>query len=226
MVVKEKIEPEFINFSWYIPPVATIVVPLLGNMVAKSYIYSNINYARAINFTDIIFFGIGLSLFVLLNSILLNRFIVHKLPGSITTPTFWIILGPIGVGTISLFGLADVSASLNIIETSGLQVIDFMGAIFWSFGVWTFLLVILITLRYLKSERSIPFTLSWWAFIFPLAAYTLSSFTIFQYCKVQYVYWYTVALATLLAFLWILTFISTIHGTLSGRYLFPQKANK
>jgi C4-dicarboxylate transporter/malic acid transport protein len=223
MVVKEKIEPEFINFSWYIPPVATIVVPLLGNMVARSNINTNIDYARAVNFTDIIFFGIGLALFVTLNSILLNRFIAHKLPGSIATPTFWIILGPIGVGTVSLLGIADVSASLKIIEPAGLGTINFMSAIFWSFGVWAFLLVVLITLKYLKSERAIPFTLSWWAFIFPLAAYTLSSFSIYQYCKVEYVYWYTVLLATLLAFLWILTFVSSIYGTFSGKYLFPKQ---
>lgn len=223
MVVKEKIEPEFINFSWYIPPVATIVVPLLGNMVARSYLNTNIDYARTVNFTDIIFFGIGLSLFVMLNSILLNRFIVHKLPGSVATPTFWIILGPIGVGTLSLLGIADVSASLNIIGSEGLRVINFMGAMFWSFGVWAFLLVVLITMKYLKSKRNIPFTLSWWAFIFPLAAYTLSSYSIYQYCKVEYVYWYTLFLATLLAFLWTLTFISSIYGTFSGKYLFPKQ---
>nr|WP_245523263.1 C4-dicarboxylate ABC transporter [Thermodesulfobium narugense] len=221
MVVKEKIEPEFINFSWYIPPVSTIVVPLLGSMVARSYININIDYARAINFTDIIFFGIGLSLFILLNSILLNRFIVHRLPGSVATPTFWIILGPIGVGTLSLLGIADVSKSLNIIESAGLETINFMVAIFWSFGVWAFLLVALITLKYLKGERKIPFTLSWWAFIFPLAAYTLSCYSIYQYCKVEYVFWYTLVLAALLAFLWILTFISSIYGTFSGKYLFP-----
>ena len=226
MIVKEKIEPEFINFSWYIPPVATIVVPLLGNMVARSYLNTNIEYARAINFTDIIFFGIGLSLFILLNSILLNRFIVNKLPGSVATPTFWIILGPIGVSTLSLLGIADVSASLNIIESTGLETINFMGAIFWSFGVWAFLLVVLITLKYLKSERNIPFTLSWWAFIFPLAAYTLSSYSIYEYCKVEYVYWYTIALAKLLTFLWILTFISSIYGTFSGKYLFPKQVKE
>lgn len=87
-------------------------------------------------------------------------------------PTFWIILGPIGVGTLSLMGIADSSKLLGLI--SSVDAIKMLSLILWGFGLWAFVLTLAITIKYMRND-GVPFTLSWWAFIFPLAAYTLSS---------------------------------------------------
>jgi C4-dicarboxylate transporter/malic acid transport protein len=216
----ETVSAEMTNFSWFISPVASIVIPLLGNPLIGFYNASNVELDRIINLIDIIFYGIGMLLFIMLSSILLNRFIANKMSPSAALPTFWIMLGPVGVGTISLIGMADSSKVLGLLaSTDSLKMLALM---LWGFGLWAFLLIMIITVKYL-SRGGIPFTLSWWAFIFPTAAYTLSSFSIYSYIKVDLVYWYTLVLALLLLFLWTITFIRTLVGTINGKLLVPPK---
>ncbi|EGD52157.1 C4-dicarboxylate transporter/malic acid transport protein [Thermoanaerobacter ethanolicus JW 200] len=223
MMITEGIGPELTNYSWYITPVASIVVPLLGNLLVKVYAAKNMELAKLINITDIVFYGIGLMLFVILSSIILNRFINHAMPHAMATPTFWIILGPIGVGTVSLMGIADASKEIGLILVA--DSLKMLSLILWGFGLWAFVLTVIITIKYLM-EGGIPFSLSWWAFIFPLSAYTLSAFNVFMYTKIQLIYWYTVLLAILLAILWISTFIKSLIGTLNGTLLVPPESNK
>lgn len=38
MMISEEIGPEVTNFSWFITPVASIVIPLLGNQLVKVFV--------------------------------------------------------------------------------------------------------------------------------------------------------------------------------------------
>jgi C4-dicarboxylate transporter/malic acid transport protein len=218
MMTSKGVSPELMNFSWLIPPVASIVVPLLGNPLIKAYATTNAALAGFLNLADICFLGIGLMLFLILSPMLISRFISYKMPPSMVTPTFWIILGPIGVGTLSFMGIADSSELLNWLNSA--DVIKFLALIIWGFGLWAIFLTVSITIRYLK-QGGIPFSLSWWAFIFPLAAYTLSSINVYQMLKIGAVLWYSVILAILLAVLWIGTLARSLMGVFSGRLLVP-----
>jgi tellurite resistance protein TehA-like permease len=218
MVHKSSVGHEVTNYSWFITPVASIVVPLLGNLLAKDYIQTSIQTAKFINLIDIVFYGIGAMLFVIFSSIVLQRFISHPMPDSIATPTFWITLGPIGVGTISLIGLGDASKMLGLLAS--VDALKFLALILWGFGLWTFLFVLAISIRYLIKDK-IPFSLSWWAFIFPLAAYTLASYSVYLYTKVDAVYWYVIFLASLLSLLWAVTLIESFIGVYNRKLLFP-----
>lgn len=222
MMYAERVGPELTNYSWFITPVGNIVVPLLGNLLVKAYLPKSLDMARFINLMDIVFYGIGLMLFVIFASILLHRFIGHAMPDRVAAPTFWINLGPIGVGTVSLIGIADMSKEVGLIASA--DVLKAFALILWGFGLWAFILVVAITIRYM-AKGGIPFTLSWWAFIFPLAAYTLSSFNVFVYTKVTAVYWYTILLTILLSLLWLSTFIRSLLGIFSKKLLIPQDNN-
>lgn len=223
MVASDGITPEVANFSWFITPVASVVVPMLGNPLVGHYMMFNPELAKFINLMDLSFFGIGMLLFLILSAIVLNRFIFHKLPHIMMLPTFWIILGPIGVGTISLFGLASVNASIGyLLSPNTFQV---LGVILWGFGFWAFGIVIFITAKYLFSGK-LPFTLSWWAFIFPLVAYTLSSLLVYHYTNSTFIYIYTIFLTLVLISLWLLTLIQTIIGIYTKKLLLPAKPIK
>lgn len=219
MMITDNIGPESTNFAWFITPVASIVIPLLGNMLVSAFVNNNKGLAELINIIDICFFGIGFLLFLILSSILIGRFINYKMPHSMAVPTFWIILGPVGVGTVSLLGIADASKALGLISDIGS--LKLLALILWGFGLWAFILTIAVTLKYMKNEK-IPFSLSWWAFIFPMAAYTLSGLNVYQYTGIQLFRIYSLILALLLMFLWIVTFIKSLAGTLNCRLLIPQ----
>jgi len=218
LLVKESVSFEAKNFSWLITPVASIILPLLGNILVKVYFISNVSLAKFINIIDISFFGTGFMLFVILTTIIFRRFIVNKMPPSMVAPTFWILIGPIGIGTVSLMGLADASKLLGLI--SDVSTIKLLSLMFWGFGMWAFFLILAITFTYMKAGK-IPFSLSWWAFIFPMSAYTLSALKVYAYTKVSFLQWYAVILAALLVYLWIITFVKSLVGTLNGKLLVP-----
>ncbi|MGD9909673.1 MAG: C4-dicarboxylate ABC transporter [Candidatus Izemoplasmatales bacterium] len=222
MMRNDSISPELTNFSWFISPVATIVVPLLGNNLVKYFFANNIALATFINLIDISFFGIGIILFMVLISIVMNRFLLHKMPGSMILPSFWILLGPVGVGTVSLLGLAETNTLLGWISSSeGLNILAY---ILWGFGIWAFSLLIVVSIYYIKSGK-IPFSLSWWAFIFPLSAYSLSTLNLFHMTQVIVIKYYLFLLVFILIILFIVTISLTIKGVINKKLLYPNRNN-
>jgi C4-dicarboxylate transporter/malic acid transport protein len=219
---QQNIDLEHVNFSWFIPPVVGAVLPLLGKWLVNSYLVTNIGLARIINLVDLIYYGTAITLFILLAGILLNRFIFNKMPKDTLLPTFWIILSPIGLGSLALMDLSDTAKLLNLVAS--VDALKLIAIIFWGFGLWALLLTLVITFYYL-SRGKIPFTLSWWALIFPLAAYALASNSIYNYTKIELVYWYTLFLAVLLTFLWLLTLVNTLIGITNGKILYPSKVD-
>jgi len=223
MIVSEAMPPEIVNFSWFITPVASIVVPLLGNPLVRYYAAANPDVARLINLVDISFYGIGMMLFLIVGSIVFNRLIHHQMPHPMMAPTFWIILGPIGVGTVSLMGIADVSKLLGLIEsTSGVYLLSL---VLWGFGIFAFVLTLMVNGRYLR-EAGIPFSLSWWAYIFPLAAYTMSAYNVAVYLHLASVLWYAALLGALLVVLWVMVFARSLVATVRGELLYPKVPKK
>lgn len=218
MIVRESMVPEMVNFSWFITPVASIVVPLLGNPLVAYYAARNAGGASLINLVDISFYGIGLLLFLIIGSILFNRLIHHEMPHPMVAPTFWIILGPIGVGTLSLMGIGDASTLLGLIGSA--QGIYFAALVMWGFGLWALALTLAISVRYLR-ESGIPFSLSWWAFIFPLAAYAMSAYSVSAYLHLKAIFWYAGLLAVLLTLLWLVVFARSAVALAKGELLRP-----
>lgn len=219
----EAIGPDPINYAWLMMPVVNIVVPLLGNLLVKNMLTTNPNLAGIINLVDIMFYGIGIVLFIIMATIVTNRLILHKLPPAVAVPTFSILLGPIGVGTLSLMGLADAAHALGML--SMVEGVKLLGLILWGFGLWAFVFTLAITIKQVKSD-GIPFTLSWWAFIFPLGAYTLATFTVFDYTKVSFVRVYAILLTVLLVWLWAMTFVKTLMGSIKGKLFIPPQLVK
>jgi C4-dicarboxylate transporter/malic acid transport protein len=172
---QDNIDVEHVNFSWFIPPVVGALLPMLGKWLVSAYLITNTGLAQTINLLDLVYYGISITLFVILAGVVLNRFVFNKLPQDGLLPTFWIILGPVGLGSAALMDLSDSAKALNLINS--VDMLKLVAIIFWGFGLWALLLTFAITFYYLRRGK-IPFTLSWWAFIFPLAAYALTSYSI------------------------------------------------
>ena len=213
LISTDMIGPDPINFAWLMTPVVNIVVPLLGNLLVHAIAPHDPVLAKFINAVDITFYGIGLILFLIISSVVVNRLILHKMPMPAMTPSFWVLLGPVGVGTVALMGLADTSKALGIL--TNVDSIKFLAIVLWGFGLYAFTLVTALTIKYIRTG-GIPFTLSWWAFIFPLAAYTLSTLAVSNYLGVTMIKWYGLVLTLLLIVMWLITFVKTLIGTMNG----------
>jgi len=210
--------PNFINFSWLLTPVAAIVIPLLGNPLTAMLLGRHSPWAGTVHLVNLAFYGMGLMLFVLMAAFVIGRLLQHAMPGAESAPTFWISLGPIGVGTLGLMGLAQTSQSLHLLASVGS--LDVLAIALWGFGFWALGIAIAVTLHHAR-RGGIPFSLSFWAFTFPLAAYALSTMRIAQYLQAPGLVWYAGLLSVLLIVLWIIAAIGTLIGLFSGRLLAP-----
>ncbi len=138
------------NPAWFIPIVGNILVPIAG---------------VPLGFLEVswFFFSIGLLFWIVLLTILMNRFFFHHPIASKLLPTLFILIAPPAVGFLSWTRL------------HGGQLDDF-GRILYYAGLFTTLLLLFQSARFAKVKFALP----WWAYSFPTAAITIASLTMFE----------------------------------------------
>ena len=108
------------------------------------------------------FFTAGIFFWIILFAILLNRIIFHHQLASKFMPTMFILIAPPAVGFIAYFKMFEV------IDTFAMMLFNL--ALFFT---------LLIAFMY-KNFVKIKFFISWWAFVFPLAAMGISSMLMYH----------------------------------------------
>ncbi len=207
---------EHVNGGWFIPPVANIVVP-----AAAAPLISTWGSADACRFACIAafaFFGMGFLLFLVVGVLLVGRLIQHALPEAHLAPTLWIGLGPIGVGSLALVRLSMTASPVFGAYAPEAQVLLRLAALaLWGFGLWWLAIAIALTLRYLRQP--FPFAMSWWAFTFPLGAYTVATFLLGDAFDAGYLTAFGFVLWILLVAFWSVVLVRTIAGVYTGALL-------
>lgn len=199
-----------INPAWFMPPVSLIVVPIAG---AKLVPYWPQSLQKVLLITNYMAWGAGFFLFMFVAVICFYRFFVaSQLPGFLV-PTVWIYLGPIGAGTIALLNLGAVSSSL--LGEPVIPTLKLFGLIYWGFGFWWLITACAITITNIL-KKNLPYALSWWAFTFPLGAYTGATFLISINYQCDAVRLYGFFLYLLLAFCWLIVFSKTLVTVCTG----------
>lgn len=132
-------------------------IPVVGNILVP--VAGTIHGQSEISW---FFFSIGLVFWLVLLTIIVNRVIFHNpLPDKLA-PTFFILIAPPAVGFISYVKLG-----------GGLD--PFARVLFYS-AVFTVLLLVAMHQKF----RGIKFFLSWWAYSFPTAAFTIASMLMYR----------------------------------------------
>ena len=203
MFTHENIQISHINPGWYIPPVGLIVIPIAGAFLEP--INSGI-YKEIITIINFLGYGAGFFLYIALLAIIVYRLILHSpLPQNLA-PTIWINLGPIGAGNIALINIISKSSFINAKEPFFV-----FALVFWGFGLWWLVMAIIMTFRYIK-KRELNYSMSWWAFIFPLGAYVASTNLIAKIFDFEIINILGFCIFWLLFFIWIMTFIFTLKN--------------
>ncbi|MBO8174271.1 MAG: C4-dicarboxylate ABC transporter [Thermococcus sp.] len=201
MFIQERIDIKNVTPAWFIPPVGLIVIPLSGGALINTF--SGI-WKEIMIFINYSAWGAGFFLYLALFAVVMHRFIAHEpLPCGIA-PAIWINLGPIGAGTSTLYMLIKNS---NFITAK--EAFFAFGLIFWGFGVWWFVMAVVLTLHYIR-KLNLPYSLAWWAFIFPLGAYVSATHNVALAFKISIIDSFGFALYWLLFALWLITGIKTL----------------
>lgn len=208
-----------INPAWFMPPVSLIVTPVAGARLihywppAAQKLLLILNYAA---------WGTGFFLFICVAAICLGRlFIAPPLPGPLT-PTVWIHLGPIGVGTIALINLG--AAGFSIMGGPVVQTVMLFALILWGVGFWWLMAASILTAAAIV-KRNLPFALSWWAFTFPLGAYAGATYLIAVYYQCAALRHYGFFCYLLLSAFWLVVFTRTLARAFRGE-LFKDPSPK
>ncbi len=132
--------------AWFIPAVGNVIVPLAG--VPLGYIE-----------TSWYFMSVGLIFWVILMTLVVNRLIFHDpMPGRLQ-PTLVILIAPPAVAFVAWMQLNG-------------GVVDGFARILLN-GAYLFTLIVAVQLPRMVS---LPFSLSFWALSFPIAAASIASF--------------------------------------------------
>ena len=197
----EHVKLEHISPAWFIPPVALIIIPMVGSPLIPHF--SGL-FEEFVIFLNYFGWGAGFFLYIALLAICMYRFILyHPLPNTLA-PTIWINLGPIGAGVVALIGLAKNTAFITVKEPFFV-----FALIFWGFGIWWVLIPMIMTIHYINYLK-LPYTTSWWAFIFPLGAYVAASHVLSEMFNIKLINYIGFALFWLLLFLWLITSLKTL----------------
>jgi len=111
------------------------------------------------------FFSCGIFFWVILFAILLNRIIFHHQLAVKFMPTLFILIAPPAVGFIAYYKMFGV--------------IDFFATMLFNLALFFTLLVAFMYKNFVK----IKFFISWWAFVFPLAAMSISAMLMYHEIK-------------------------------------------
>jgi len=163
------------NGGWFIPPVVNIVVPLVLLPLLPTVDPAT---ARGLLLLSYAFWGMGFMLFVLVASQFYDRLTFHPPPPAALAPATWIGLGPIGVGSLALEKMAVAGSHIFAVSALDVEILSRLAAtVVWGFGLWWLGAAILLLAGQLRKGR-LPYGIGWWAFTFPLGAFTVSTLTI------------------------------------------------
>ena len=205
-----------VNGGWFIPPVGNIVVPAAAAPLIGTW--GSEEACRFICIVAFALFGIGLLLFIVVAVLLIGRLIEHAMPEAHLAPTLWIGLGPIGVGSLALGRLSVTATPVFGAYAPEAHVMLLLAAtVLWGFGLWWITIAIALTIHYLG--KPFPFAMSWWAFTFPLGAFTVSTFVLGDAYDAGYLAWFGFALWALLVAFWVVVLVRTIAGLYTGALL-------
>ena len=203
-----------VNGGWFIPPVVTIIIPMALTPLMP---HVGPGTARLLLVLGYATYGMGFVLFLLTVGLLHDRLVLHPVPPAALAPTVWIALGPVGVGTLAPLALA--RAGQSVFGAAGPAVTllsQLVGTALWGFGLWWLAIAVTLLVRYVRVG-GLPFHLGWWAFTFPLGAFTVATVTLARAWQTPALEGVAALLYVTLVGFWSVVAVRTAAATRTGR---------
>ncbi|WP_297534902.1 tellurite-resistance/dicarboxylate transporter [Thermococcus sp.] len=193
--------------AWYIPPVALVIIPF-GAVFMKTTSGYMREFVTIVNYLG---WGAGFFLYLILYAVVTLRFIRHELLPPQMAPLIWMNLGPIGASITALFALLNNSSIA--VSKDPLFIFAFF---LWGLGFWWLIMALALTIHYIR-KMELPYSLSWWAFIFPLGAFTNASMDLGEAFGLELMKLFGYGLLWVLLILWVITLVKTLKMCLMSR---------
>jgi tellurite resistance protein len=171
----------------FLPAVGNVLVPLAGVPLG----FPEISW---------FFFSIGLVLWMILTPILIGRLVTQAPPPETLLPTLVILIAPPSLMMMDYLRL-DANASLAVVKIL----------------YYTSVMFFLVVLTQVPRLARIKFALSWWAFTFPVAAFTVGTLTFAELSGVEAFRYFSGFLYAMLLFLMLAVTWRTLRALIAGQ---------
>lgn len=208
---------ETASLGWLIPPVSALLVPVLGGSLVIEFAGSAWGEVNLIG--SLIFLGFGSLLFIIVMTVVFARYIFHPLPPSHLAPTLWVGIAPTSIMTILALKLVK-PLSVFFQATPEMEgILNFVSrpiaVSLWGFAFFWLLLTFFVTLK-VHQNSPLPFALSWWAFVFPIGAFTVATGVLYQAIPAAFFLWIGLGALTALFGIWLVVSWRTVLGAWQG----------
>ncbi|KAJ1663966.1 Plasma membrane sulfite pump involved in sulfite metabolism [Coemansia sp. RSA 1813] len=224
-ITHQKQTLEQANATMLLPVVTPVVAASAGAIVCSVH---DGGAATVILFISYILWAMGVGLSMMITIVYLVRLTVFKLPPKEAIVSVFIPLGPLGqssygiqlLGTQALRLFPEALPHINYLGEVLYSTGFFMGLLIWSLAIWWFFHA-LYSVIYTRAHGQVPFSLGWWALIFPVgtfassssALWTVSGYTVFRV--------FNAILNSIVLVLWVLIMANTIRYAWTGELLKP-----
>jgi C4-dicarboxylate transporter/malic acid transport protein len=163
--------------------------------------------------------GISLLASVVVITLLWNRLAQHKVGPAAMVPTLWIVLGPLGQSITAANNLGNQAAlALPSPDAGAFHVVGLVyGVPVWGFALLWAALAGALTVRAVRS--GLPFTLSWWSFVFPVGTVVTGTSDLALASGSDLFRGAAVVFFAGLVVAWLAVIVGTAAGIWSGRLL-------
>ncbi len=215
-IISENVDTKHSLGIWFLPPVGLFVFIFAGNFLAMKGVFSN--FIRIFNSLLI---GLAFVWWFLRLNFIFYRIKFHPLPPPEMAPSFVIGLAPVGVSVIATQTFA------KLLNNSLLtQIVNGFGILIYGFGLW-WALITLVILTYYIFKHKIPYSLGFWAFVFPPAAFGIGAKLLGSVLKGSLskifglIFLISITIATLV---WLFVIYKTVKSIYTGKAFQRPKA--
>lgn len=205
-----------------LPPVGVFVNVFAGNFFAQIFLPGTL-LATVIGWIHFFLLGLLIMLTGFVLTFILFRLKFSPLPQKEMSPSFFIPLAPVGVAIIALVSLLPLlSPELPYKSILDLFLHLLIPALL-AFGFFWFLIALSVMWQYIRTE-GIPYTLGFWALVFPPAAIGVGTFTAAQFLVgMQFLAWIGIFWGVVSTLLLIFVMSRTIHSIFTGKAFLRPK---
>lgn len=216
MVVRHRVRPADASPVWLLPVVAPMVSAALGPALIP-YLPAG-QWREALLLACYALFGLSLLATLTLLPLVFGRLLLFGPPPVALTPALFLVLGPLGQSTTAVGHLADAApAALGGPSpyVSGLDTFAVLyGVPVLGFALLWLALAVALVVR--AGRRGMPFSLTWWAFTFPVGTCVTGAAALARATGLTALAWLAFGLFALLTAAWAVAWTRTVHGLVSG----------
>jgi tellurite resistance protein TehA-like permease len=197
-----------LNGGWLLAVVATEAICVLGCLVGASLADDG---AEAVLFVSLIFWLVGGMLYIWLIALIFYRCLFLPLAPGDLTPPYWINMGAMAIATLAGMRLVQQTGKLPLLAELA-PFVKGMTLLFWATASWWIpMLLALGAWRHLRQHFPLAYDHGYWAAVFPLGMYTVSTRELVTTLRLPFLSWLPEVFVWVALAAWLATFAGFVR---------------